>query len=113
MKKIATLLAAVAIGTAAAYAQSPVPEPDTLKNTSPEIKVIKPETNYTQDQIRILPSDVPVPVKRALESGSEYEGWQKAAIFKNKRGNLFTVEITKADTTKTYRFDARGLPVNE
>jgi len=113
MKKIATLLIAIAISTAAAYAQTPVPEPDTVEHTAPEIKVIKPKINYTEDQIKILPTDIPAPVKRALESGPEYAGWQKAAIFKNKRGDLFTIEITKADTTKTYRFDARGLPVNE
>jgi hypothetical protein len=113
MKKTTTLLIAITLSAAAAYAQTPVPEPDTVEITAPEIKVIKPKTNYTEDQIKILPTDIPAPVKRALESSTEYTGWQKAAIFKNRRGNLFTIEITKADTTKTYRFDARGLPVNE
>jgi hypothetical protein len=104
------------MGMAAANAQSPAPEPDTLKEakqTDPEAKNLPHDTHYTKDHVKITSKQIPAGVKRTLESGSQFEGWEKGSFYKNKSGNLYTLEITKGDTTRTYRFDASGKPVNE
>src|SRR5688572_3860649 len=103
MKKISMLLLVLFFSSAAVLAQSPAPEPDTLKTvkqTDPEAKNPPSHTNYRTDQIKITPSEIPAGVKRALESSSQYAGWEKASIFKSKAGDLYTVEISRADTTR-------------
>jgi hypothetical protein len=116
MKKLASILAGLFI-TAAAYAQSPAPEPDTLrdpvKQTDPEGRVLPRSANYAEDHQRITSKQIPAGVRQTLESSPEYEGWERAMIYKNKSGNSYIIEITKADTTKTYRFDKLGRPVKE
>src|SRR5688500_663863 len=117
MKKFMILLVSMlAIGMAAANAQSPAPEPDTLKEakqTDPEAKNLPQDTHYTKDQIKITSKEIPAGVKRTLEASTQYEGWERASIYKNKSGNLYMLEITKGDTTHTYRFDSAGKPVNK
>lgn len=116
MKKLASIVAGLFI-TAAVYAQSPAPEPDTLrdpvKQTDPEGRVLPRSSNYTEDYQRITAKQLPPGVRQTLESSPEYEGWERATIHKNKSGNLYIIDITKADTTKTYRFDKLGRPVKE
>ena len=117
MKKLASFFAALFIALAAACAQSPAPEPDTLrdpvKQTDPEGKVLPQSSNYAEDHQRITAKQIPAGVRQTLESSPTYEGWEKAALYKHKSGNLYIIEITKADTTKTYRFDKLGRPVKE
>src|SRR5687767_13744228 len=117
MKTILILLVALFICCAEKVnAQSPAPEPDTLKEvkqTDPEAKSLPKNTNYTKDQLRITSKQVPEGVKRALNSDTQYEGWEKGSFYKDKSGNLYTLEITKADTTRTYRFNASGKPVKD
>lgn len=110
------LTAILVLGLCVSKAQSPAPEPDTLKQvkqTDPEAKTIPRDANYTRDQVKITSTEIPASVRRTLESGAGYAGWERAIIYKNKSGNLYTVEITKGDTTRTYRFDRLGKPVNE
>lgn len=97
-------------------AQSPAPEPDTLKEvkqTDPEAKNLPKNANYTKDQLRISSKQIPEGVRSALNSDTQYEGWEKGSFYKNEAGNLYTLEITKADTTRTYRFHASGKLVKE
>lgn len=108
-------IAVLIAGVAASSAQSPAPEPDTLKEvkqTDPEPKNIPQEddANYSKDQVRITSKQIPAAVIRTLESDIQYEGWETATIYKNKAGNVFTVEIRNGDTTRTFRFDAAGRP---
>lgn len=116
MKKLASIVAGLFI-TAAVYAQSPAPEPDTLrdpvKQTDPEGKVLPRSSNYAEDHQRITAKQLPPEIQRTLEASPEYEGWERATIYKGKSGNLYIIDITKADTTKTYRFDKLGRPVKE
>jgi hypothetical protein len=119
MKTIRILLVALFIlCTGKANAQSPAPEPDTLKEvkqTDPEAKTLPlpRDANYTKDQLRITSKQIPEEIRRVLNSDTQYEGWEKGSFYKNKSGNLYTLEITKADTTRTYRFDASGKPAKE
>jgi hypothetical protein len=117
MKKFMTFLISVLIiGIAAANAQSPAPEPDTLKEvkqTDPEAKNLPQDNQYTKDHVKITSGEIPAEVKRTLESGTQFQGWERGTFYKSKSGNLYTLEITKGDTTRTYRFDSSGKPVNE
>jgi hypothetical protein len=118
MKSIVLFFLSIVFCTAALLAQSPAPEPDTtqvpVKQTDPEIKVQPRDANYTgSDDRRIMPAEIPPAVKRTLESSPEYTGWEKGTIYKNKSGNKFTIEVTRGDTTRTYRFDKGGKPLIE
>jgi hypothetical protein len=117
MKKLVSILAAAFIAIAAAHAQSPAPEPDTLrdpvKQTDPEGRVLPRDVNYTDDHQRITPKQLPAGVRQTLESSNEYEGWEKALVYKSKNTDVYVIEISKGDTTKTYRFDKLGRPARE
>ncbi len=101
----------------AAYAQSPVPEPDTVqrvKQTDPPATAIKPdEANYRKDHLKITSAEIPKEIKRTLESSVEYKGWERARIYKNKAGDLYTLEISESDTLRTYSFNKDGKPADQ
>jgi hypothetical protein len=97
-------------------AQSPVPDPDTLKPAKqavPSPHNLPQKVNYAEDHIKITPEEVPAAVKQTLEAAPIYQGWQKARIFKNRQNGQFVVEITKGDTTKIFHLDQIGRLVNE
>lgn len=68
--------------------------------------------NYTKDMVKIKASDVPKPVQQALQ-GTEYKGWENAAIYRSKSSDMYLVEMKNGDMTKTYRFDRNGKPIKE
>lgn len=100
-----------------ACAQEPVPEPDTLKNQvnqkDPTPDNLPPDANYTTDKIKIEAAELPAPVRRTLESGADYRGWQKGSAYKSKDGSMFILQMTEADTTRTYRFNKQGKLILE
>src|SRR5215216_6246588 len=114
MKKLVLFFFGILFTAAAAQAQSPAPEPDTLrdpvKQTDPEPKTLPSDVNYAEDHIKITPKQVPAAIRQTLGSSPQYQGWEKGNLYKDKSGNLFTLEITRGDTTHTYRFDKRGQP---
>ena len=119
MKKI-IFLALIILGLASsnAFSQNPVPEPDTLSNPvqegDPAVRTLPPGLDYVEDdRKRIMPEELPDPVRQTLESGAEYSNWQKAAIYKDKEKEEYLVEFKEADKTTTYRFNKEGRPVLE
>jgi len=116
MKCLGILFTAITI-CFAANAQSPAPEPDTIqdpvKQTDPAVKISPKEENYTEDRIKVTPEQVPVAVRQALGKKEEYEGLEKAKFYKNKGGTVYTIELTRLDTTRTFRFDQHGKEITE
>lgn len=116
MKKLIMTFAGIFFFAATALAQTPIPDPDTLKDpvkqTDPDVKVGPKDTNYKADRIRITPAEIPRAVKRTLESSSTYSGWEKAAVYKNENGSMFYVEIATGESVHTFRFDQAGKPQN-
>lgn len=98
-------------------AQSPVPEPDTLKNqvrqVDPVPQTMPPDANYTVNKIKITSAEFPEAVKRSLNAGSEYEGWQKGIAYKSKDGKEYILEMREADTLRVFRFDKNGKLIIE
>lgn len=116
-RKILLITFGLLIAVAAVVAQTPAPEPDTLrdpvKQTDPEPKTLPPDSRYIRDEVIITPQQLPPAVKQTLESGTLYDGWEKSKLYKNKSGSVFIIEITKGDTTRTFHFDKLGRPVKE
>ena len=112
MKSI--LLAALLFSAIVAFAQNPTPELDTtqipVEQGDPALKTFSPDT-YLKDFKRIMPDELPAPVRTTLDAGTQYEGWQRAPIYKNKTGDRFVMEITSGDKTERFQFDAQGKPV--
>jgi hypothetical protein len=98
-------------------AQSPVPEPDTLKNqvrqTDPVPQAMPHDASYTTNAIKITSTEFPEGVKRSLNDGSEYEGWQKGTAYKSKDGKMYILEMREADTVRVFRFDKTGKLIIE
>lgn len=121
MKNISVLLAGMVI-SAATMAQSPAPEPDTLTNPganqgnpapdNPPPVNSRPAT-YRADEVRVVPKDLPAPIRQTLESNPQYDGWEKNLIYKNRSGNIYSVEFKEGDRSKVYRFDKAGKPLPE
>jgi hypothetical protein len=112
MKTIYLLLFFV-FGTAVyAGAQSPVPEPDTVKNQVRQIdpvpQAMPHDANYTAEKIKITTAEFPESVKKTLSAGSEYQGWEKGTAYKSKDGKMYLLEMSEADTTRLFRFDTSG-----
>jgi hypothetical protein len=112
---IITLVAIFMIGLAAVNAQEPTPLSDTVKDPvkqgDPEVKNQPLNINYLNGMVKITPKELPAPVKQTLEAGSQYQGWERASLYKNKAGDSFIVEMKEGDRTKIFRFDKTGKPV--
>jgi hypothetical protein len=108
------LLAAAAVHV---NAQAPVPEPDTLKNQVRQIdpvpQTMPPDANYTATGIKITSAEFPDAVKKTLNDGPEYRGWEKGAAYKSKDGKMYILEMREADTVRTFRFDKSGKLILE
>ena len=112
MKTIYLLFFLVFGAVAVSYAQSPVPEPDTLKNqvrqTDPVPQTMPHDANYTTNKLKITTAEFPEAIKQSLNKGPEYEGWQKGMAYKSKDGKEFILEMREADTLRVFRFDKAG-----
>jgi hypothetical protein len=116
MKTIFSLFFFLFAATAVIHAQSPVAEPDTLKapkQTDPVPETPPHNANYTAEQIKITSAEFPESVKRSLNDGPEYEGWQKGTAYKSKDGKMFILEMREADTVRIFRFDTTGKLILE
>ena len=116
MKKIIlTIISALIISVAAVNAQEPTPQLDTVstpvKEGDPEVKTPPPNVNYLHGMTRITSAEIPAAIKQTLESGSQYAGWERASVYKNKSGKTYVIEIKEADRTRIFRFDKNGKPI--
>lgn len=113
MKRLTTILAAILfVGVATVSAQTPTPDPDTLKSPvkqiDPEVDGMPRDINYAGGMNKISPDQLPKMVKQTLESLTVYDGWQKGKAYKDKDEKTFVVEIPKGDRTRVFRFDRNG-----
>lgn len=116
MKKFwITLAAVLAMGITQLSAQSPVPEPDSIpdpvKQGDPAADNIPPDLHYIKDVKRIMPDELPAPVRHTLESSPQYSGWEKSPIYKSRSTSYYIVELRAAGSTTKYTFDKNGKPV--
>src|SRR4051812_21189844 len=108
--KFLALAAAITISSSGlVLAQSPVPEPDTLKNqvrqTDPTPQAVPPGIDYTTNKKKITTKELPKEEKKTLEAGSMYQGGERGTAYKDKEGKLFIVQWSEGDTTRTFRFN--------
>lgn len=105
------------VSVATIQAQTPVPEPDTLKSpvrqNDPTPQTTAPNVDYTQNKIKITAADLPDEVQKSLQSGTQYTGWETADVFKDKAGKVFIIEVHQGDSKRVFRFDKTGRPVLE
>jgi hypothetical protein len=117
MKKTIFLPLMVVLFASVGFAQTPVPDPDTVSNPvqegDPAVRHLPPRLDYVEDRQRITPEEVPEPVKETLESSAQYSDWQKAMIFFDKNKQEYVVEFKAAGATTTYRFNKEGKPILE
>ena len=117
MKSIHISIILFLLGCTTAFAQSPAPEPDTLKDvkqTDPELKVpLRSTDKYKEDHQKIAVKQLPESILENLKTDKNYLGWENAKAYKNKTGSEYVVEITRLDTTRTFVFDKTGKRLKE
>src|SRR5690349_16136920 len=99
MKKTLSISALLLASLSFAFAQSPVPDNDTIKDPvkqgDPAPQVIKPSASYQKTMVVIKQSEIPEPVRKRLEH-SAYEGWEKkATIYRNQSSTVYLIEFTE------------------
>lgn len=117
MKKTLSIPALLLVSLSFAFAQSPVPDSDTITNPikqgDPAPQVIKPSASYQKTMVTIRPSQLPEPVRKRLEH-SAYEGWEKrATIYRNQSSSVYLIEFKEKGKIRTYRFDKNGQELEE
>jgi len=123
MKKLMVVGAGMLLATAVAYAQ--VDTTSTQQSSRPQQSTpqVTPQQqdesqNYSKDQIdskhmvRVQPSDVPKTLKRTLEA-PEYQGWENAALYRDKRNNNYILQIQNGGKMRTHRFGPDGKPIGD
>ena len=118
MKKLILFFIAFSMyGVTAVVAQTPAPQPDTLSDPvqqgDPAVRTLPPQIDYVKDMDRVLPEELPEPVRRTLESSAQYTDWQKAMIYQNKEKDEYLVQFKESGKTTSYRIDKQGRPVRE
>lgn len=111
MKTLALLFFALTASAISVCAQSPVADPDTLKTVNRNDNApdaLPPDASYTEDKVKITSAELPKEVKKTLEAGSEFSGWERGQVYKDKAGKVFVIEMREADTLRTFRFDKTG-----
>jgi hypothetical protein len=110
MKKL-ILIFAVAASTVIAYGQSPVADPDTLKNPvkqiDPEVKQEPADIHYVDEMTRIGADELPPVVLDSLKK-AEPASWEKSVMYRDKKEGLFLVHVREGGQEKTYRFNKDG-----
>jgi hypothetical protein len=117
MRNIGLLFAFLMISATTLFAQNPAPEPDTIpdpvKQGDPAIRQLPAETGYLKDMKRIMPEELPQPVRQTLQSSAQYSNWEKAMIYQSKRNEEYLIQFPEAGKTTSYRFDKEGRPIRE
>lgn len=105
MKKIILILAgALCLSTAAVQAQD-VPQDTTRQSEQSQ--------NYRKDMVKIQAAEIPTSLRTTLQD-AQYQGWEKATIFRSKSNDMYLVEMKDADgKTKVHKFDANGKAVRD
>jgi len=117
MKKLLSTSAFLLASLSFAFAQSPVPDNDTVKDPikqgDPSPQIIKPSASYQKTMVVIKSSQVPEPVRKRLEH-SAYTGWEKkATIYRNQSSTVYLIEFKEKGKVRTYRFDKNGQELEE
>jgi hypothetical protein len=104
MKKIWLVSLALAGSIVAASAQD-ISKDSTTVSTSSSAAV-------QDDQIQIKSEELPIAVKKALES-PEYKGWIINAAYKDKKHEKYVVELKNGADTKKLKFNTEGKVVKD
>lgn len=109
MKRISLFFAGMLlIGVAASFAQV-----DTTAAQGPQTDQQTDQgKNYRKDLVKIQSSELPENLRTTLK-GSQYKGWEKGTIYRNKSNDGFLIDTRESGKTRTFRFDASGKPIGE
>jgi len=109
-------LVMVMIATIASNAQTPIPDPDTIrdpvKQGDPAVQVIPRQVQYEKNFVKIKPTEVPAEVKKRLQH-TAYKGWEKATIYRNQSSTIYMVEFQEPNKTRIYKFDKHGQQLED
>ena len=74
----------------------------------------QPKTMQLRDMTALKSTEVPASLRETLQA-PQYKGWDATTskIYRNQTSDLFVVQIMDGTSTKTYRFDKDGKPIND
>jgi hypothetical protein len=125
MKKVMLLGMGLFLASAITYAQvdtTGTPQQSTPQQSTPQVAPQQQESQNANDpsknqidskhMIRIEASEAPKSLKRTLEA-PEYEGWENATLYKDKRNNHYILQIQNGGKMRTHHFGSDGKPVGD
>lgn len=102
---------------AAAHAQNPVPDPDTLADPvqqgDPAVRTLPPGLDYVEDRRQINAGELPEKIKQTLNSDSRFEHWRDAQLYHDENKDEYVVVLAEQGRTTTYRFNRDGKLIIE
>jgi hypothetical protein len=66
-----------------------------------------------EDRIIVEREKLPDVLRRTLNESDRYKGWQNSTIYFDRSVKQYILHLGEANTTRTYRFDEDGKPVNQ
>lgn len=64
-----------------------------------------------KDSVRVMRAALPGRLRRRLQRGEQYRGWEDAEIYLNRNTGLYMVYLRDSAITRVYGFDSGGKPV--
>lgn len=64
-----------------------------------------------KDSVLVTEAAIPPRLRRRLEQGEQYRGWEGGEIYLNRNTGLYVLYLKDGVTTNVYGFDRRGKPV--
>src|SRR5262249_40294836 len=122
MKKLLVVGAGMLLATAVAYAQevdtTSTQQRSTTQQSTPQVTPQQQESqDYSKEidskhMVRVQPSEVPKTLKHTL-AAPEYQGWENAALYRDKRNNHYILQIQNGGKMRTHHFGPDGKPVGD
>ncbi|MBT1702751.1 hypothetical protein [Chryseosolibacter indicus] len=63
--------------------------------------------------VAVEPEEIPVDVRRTLSESEQYEGWEEADFYYEKRKKIYIVYVGDGNEERVFRFDKKGNPITD
>jgi len=70
------------------------------------------KTPRQSEMTRVKSSEIPASLRQTLQ-GAEYKGWENSTLYRSPNSDLYTIDISDANRTRSYRFDKNGKRLND
>jgi hypothetical protein len=78
----------------------------------PDTQSSSTQTNPSERAVIIKNNQIPNGLRETLQSPT-YQGWERSTIYLNQNTNQYSIDIGTGTSSKTFKFDQDGNPIQE